>query len=250
MILPQILEAKAREVAEACAPRASLEEALRKPGLGVIGEIKRASPSRGAFAPHADPAAQLHLYEEGGAAAVSVVTDRTFFHGDPETLRALRPRTSLPLLRKDFLIHPLQVYESRLLGADAVLLLACALDQRSLRELLDLARSLGMEVLVEVHDEEELRRVLDTSARVLGVNNRDLRDFSVDLTTTRRLAEALDRLGGKDRVLVSESGVRSPEDAEKLARWGADGILVGEALMTDPDPTELLRRLRAAGGTP
>ena len=96
----------------------------------------------------------------------------------------------------------------------------------------------------------ELRRVLDTSARVLGVNNRDLRDFSVDLTTTRRLVEALDRLGGKDRVLVSESGVRSPEDAEKLARWGADGILVGEALMTDPDPTELLRRLRAAGGTP
>ena len=250
MILPRILEAKAREVAEVCAPRASLEEALRKPGLGVIGEIKRASPSRGAFAPQADPAAQLHLYEEGGAAAVSVVTDRTFFHGDPETLRALRPRTSLPLLRKDFLIHPLQVYESRLLGADAVLLLACALEQRALRELLDLARSLGMEALVEVHDEEELRRVLDTSARVLGVNNRDLRDFSVDLTTTRRLAEALDRLGGKDRVLVSESGVRSPEDAEKLARWGADGILVGEALMTDPDPTELLRRLRAAGGTP
>ena len=247
MILPRILETKAREVAEACAPRASLEEALRRPGLTVIGEIKHGSPSRGHFASQADPATQLRRYEAGGAGGVSVVTDRTFFHGDPETLRALRPLTSLPLLRKDFLVHPLQVYESRILGADAVLLLACALDSRTLTEFLDLARSLGMEALVEVHNEEELRRVLDTPARILGVNNRDLGDFSVDLRTTLRLAETLDRLGRGDRVLVSESGVRTPEDGALLARWGADGILVGEALMTAPDPTELLRRLRAAG---
>ena len=249
MILPRILETKAREVAEACAPRASLEEALRRPGLTVIGEIKHGSPSRGHFASQADPATQLRRYEAGGAGGVSVVTDRTFFHGDPETLRELRPLTSLPLLRKDFLVHPLQVYESRLLGADAVLL-ACALDPRTLTELLDLARSLGMEALVEVHNEEELRRVLDTSARILGVNNRDLGDFSVDLRTTLRLAETLDRLGRGDRVLVSESGVRTPEDGALLARWGADGILVGEALMTAPDPTGLLRRLRAAGEAP
>lgn len=247
MILERILERKRAQGEALRAPKRSLAAALARPGLSVIAEIKRASPSRGMIREDLDPADLLRRYEEGGADAVSVLTEREFFGGDPETLRALRPRTELPLLRKDFILDAGDIYQSLFLGADAVLLIAAALSDEALRELSALAATLGMETLVEVHDEEELLRALRTDAPLLGFNNRDLRDFSVDLGTTGRLLELLRRRepGGTRRV-VAESGVRTPSDAATLRDLGADGILVGEALVRSPDPAALIAALREA----
>jgi len=249
MILERILATKRREVAALRQPRRSLAKALARPGLAVVAEIKRASPSKGVIRYDLEPEALLAAYEAGGADAVSVLTDREYFSGDGEVLRALRARTELPLLRKDFLVDPLQLYESRFLGADAVLLIAAALeDPRELQHMLSLAAELGMEALVEVHTPEELLRVLDTDAAILGINNRDLRTFSVDLSVTERLLDLLRaREPGTKRLVVAESGVRSPEDARFLRRCGADAVLVGEALVRAAEPEWLLREFAEAG---
>jgi indole-3-glycerol phosphate synthase len=243
MILDRILKQKIEETAEITRPSSRMSDALRRGGLSVIGEIKRASPSRGVINGSVDPLKQLRLYEQGGADAVSILTDRSFFGGSTDDFRSLRPRTALPLLRKDFILTEVQVYESLFLGADALLLIAAALERKRFGELLSLAYSLGMEVIAEVHTDEELRSVLDTEAEIIGVNNRNLDDFTVDLRTTERLMETYrERAGG--RIIVSESGVRTEEDAAFLAGTGVDAVLVGEALMRSGDPSALIRSFR------
>ncbi len=248
MFLDRILQHKAEEIAELTAPRRTFSAALKRSGLSVIGEIKRASPSKGIINGGVDPLQQLRLYQQGGADAVSILTDRAFFGGGPEDFRALRARTELPLLRKDFLVSEVQIYESLFLGADALLLIAAARENERLEALLSLTYSLGMEAIVEVHTEEELYAVLETDATILGFNNRDLTTFAVDLRTTARLMAALRSSEGEgSRIVVAESGVRNEEDAGYLAESGVDAILVGEALMRASDPEETLRSFKRKG---
>jgi len=202
----------------------------------VIAEIKRASPSKGLLREDFDPAAIARSYEAGGAACLSVLTDRQFFQGAPEHLTAARAACALPVLRKDFMLEPYQVYESRALGADCVLLIAAALPLDAMRALEDVARELGMAVLVEVHDGAELEAALALRTPLLGVNNRNLRTFETRLETT---LELLQRIPG-ERIVVSESGILAPADAERLWRQGVGTYLVGEAFMRAEEPGEAL----------
>jgi indole-3-glycerol phosphate synthase len=219
--------------------------ALRGEEVAIIAEIKRASPSEGAIREgQFDPAAIARQYEDAGAAALSVLTDEEFFAGRLEYMTAAREACSLPVLRKDFIIDDYQLYEARAAGADAVLLIVAALRPAQLRDLLALTRSLGMSALVESHDEAELEIALESGAEVLGVNNRDLHTFEVDLGATERLAEMIP----DDRILVAESGVHTREDIEHLAAAGADAVLVGTALMRAEDPGEALRELTGVSG--
>lgn len=245
MILDRIVAEKEREIAAMRAPRASLFNALGAPGISVIAEIKKASPSKGVIAEDFDPRRQMEAYVQGGASAVSVLTDRSFFQGSGAILRDLYPGRTLPLLRKDFLIDPIQVEESYFLGADAVLLIAAILEGTRLKEMLGRVHSLGMEALVEVHDEAELYRALETQARVIGINNRNLKDFTVSLKTSERLISEMERLGARpgNRV-VAESGIASRADVVRLETAGADAILVGESLMRSPDPAGLIAELK------
>ncbi len=250
MILDRMVANKYREAEELIRPRTGLSEAIRRKGLSVIGEIKRASPSKGIINGAVDPLAQLRLYEEGGADAVSILTDKVFFGGSTEDFRLLRGKTSLPLLRKDFILSEVQVYESLFLGADALLLIAAVLPKAELKSLLQLSHSLGLEAIVEIHTEEELKSVLDLEPTLLGINNRNLDDFSVDLCTTERLLNRLTSIAGADCPLViSESGVSSEADAAWLAALGVDAILVGEALMRSENPAASLRAFKKAGRT-
>ena len=254
-VLDRILERKREEVAalragpgraelaaraaRAETPRGFARALVAGPSPRVVAEFKRASPSRGEIRPGADPAAIARDYAASGAAALSVITDREFFRGELADLRAARAACALPVLRKDFTIDPLQLFEARAEGADAALLIVAALADAQLRELLACARELGLDALVEVHDEPELERALAHGAALVGINNRDLRDFKTDVGVTRAL---LPRAAG--RVVVSESGLDSPEVVRALAAEGASAFLVGEALMRAPDPGAALRRLR------
>ncbi|MEA3399622.1 MAG: indole-3-glycerol phosphate synthase TrpC [Armatimonadota bacterium] len=215
--------------------------ALRGDEVRIIAEIKRASPSGGELVAEAefDPAETAITYQENGAAALSVLTDEAFFQGSLEHLEAAREATCIPVLCKDFILGEYQVYEARAAGADAVLLIAAALEPERLGELVALAEELGMAALVETHEEAELEAALDTGATVVGVNNRDLTSFEVDLAVTERLAPMVP----EDRVLVAESGVEGREDVERLAQAGADAALVGTSLMTADDPGRALRDL-------
>jgi indole-3-glycerol phosphate synthase len=244
MILDRIVKAKRNEIAGMKAGRGALEKELASPELTVIAEIKRASPSRGVIEKGLEPVERLEAYLRGGARAVSIVTDGSFFHGKAETLRELRAKTDLPILRKDFIIDPIQLYESRFLGADAVLLIASVLKKEGLLEMLEAAASIGLEALVEVHGEEELRMVLDTPAKLVGINNRDLSDFSVDLGVTERLMGLLRDLEPQSRRrIVAESGVASLDDALFLAQCGVDGILVGSYLVETMEPEGRIREI-------
>jgi len=245
MILEKIVAQKMSEIKELKKTRLSLFDALGTPGLSVIAEIKKASPSKGLIAEDFDPCGQLEKYEKGGAAAISVLTDRTFFQGSGSILLELRQRTNLPLLRKDFLIDPVQVEESYYLGADAVLLIAGILKGSSLEKMLDKTHDMEMEALVEVHDEEELCRVLRTSARIIGINNRNLADFSVDLGTSEKLVSLMENLGARSgKRLVAESGIFSRKDTAHLEKAGIDAVLVGESLMVSRNPAGLIRELK------
>ncbi|HHW14463.1 MAG TPA: indole-3-glycerol phosphate synthase TrpC [Firmicutes bacterium] len=256
--LTEILAVKQEEVAEARRrvseaalrdlprpPRRDFAAALRRERLAVIAEIKRASPSKGALAPGLDPARQAMAYERGGAAALSVLTDRRFFHGSLADLQAAREATALPILRKDFLLDPYQVVEAAVHGADAVLLIVAALGRSQLLELLAAAQEEGVAALVEVHTAEELAVAADAGAELLGINNRDLRTFAVDLNTTLRLLPQ----APPGALVVAESGVAGPVEAALLAGAGVDAVLVGEALVRSADPAGLIQALRAAGGT-
>jgi indole-3-glycerol phosphate synthase len=208
----------------------------------VIAEVKRRSPSKGGIAPDLDPAALARAYERGGAACLSVLTDVEFFGGSPEDLAAARAAVRVPVLRKDFTVSAHDVVDARLMGADAVLLIAAALDASELRDLHALARELGLDALVEVHDEPEVDAALAVDASLIGVNQRDLVTFEVDTARAVRLASRL-----PDGVVrVAESGITGPEDGAHLAEAGYHAVLVGESLVRSSDPVEAVRLLRHA----
>lgn len=233
------LSALKREISRLALPR-SLSSALTAgKGIEIIAEIKKASPSAGMIAGYIDPASVATDYEMGGAAAISVLTDQKFFAGDISFLSQVRRTVSLPVLRKDFLIDPYQVYEARAYGADAVLLIAAILEGEDLRSFLHLTHELGMEALVEVHDEAEILRVLETGARVIGINNRNLKDLTVSLETTFDLYSRIP--AGK--VVVSESGIKTRADILRLEKAGIQAVLIGETLMRAPDRVKALREL-------
>jgi indole-3-glycerol phosphate synthase len=216
----------------------------RTGGINIISELKKASPSRGVIRQEYAPAALAASLEEAGAAALSVLTEEDFFSGSLADLKEASRVTKIPILRKDFIVDPWQVWETRAAGADSFLLIAAILDDSSLRELLDLGRSLKMEALVEVHSREELKRALAAGARIVGVNNRDLRDFQVHVETSLELAEAIP----DDRIAVSESGLRSHNDLVRLQLAGFDAFLIGEQVMQSADPGTALRELREPTG--
>lgn len=223
------------------APRgARFEAELGMPDrVNVIAECKRRSPSRGVLAASYDPVRIATQYEQGGAAAISVLTEPTFFDGSLEHLAAVRKCAGIPLLRKDFIVDPYQLFEARAAGADAVLLIVAALEQRDLAALQSQASELGLATLVEVHDETELARAIDSGARVIGVNNRNLRTLTVDIEASDRLAPRIPR----DVIGVSESGLKSREELDRLAAAGYRAFLIGERFMTDPDPVGAIRQL-------
>jgi len=257
-ILQKILMRKAEEVAgrstalplrelsqraaTASAPRgftAAIEAKIRRGEAAVIAEIKKASPSQGVIRADFRPAEIAQSYERAGAACLSVLTDRDFFQGDDSHLQQARAAALLPVLRKDFIIDAYQVYEARVLGADCILLIAAALDDAQLQEFTGLAAHLGMDVLVEVHDADELELALALDTPLIGINNRNLRTFETTLSTTLDLLDNIPH----DRTVVTESGIHTPQDVALLRARGVHAFLVGEAFMRAPDPGAELARL-------
>ena len=257
MILDQIvadkrleLEASQRSLPLAEMQRMALEQpppldlalALRGDRLQLIAEVKKASPSRGVIRVDFNPVAIAQTYASNGAAAISVLTEAKYFQGSLNYLKGIRDSLGNerpPLLRKDFIFDPYQVYESRAYGADGLLLIVAILAPEKLGELLGLSHQLGMKCLVEVHNEKELEVALKSGAGIIGINNRDLSTFDVDITTTRRLRTFVPA----DRIVVSESGIKDRSDMERLAGWGVDAVLIGEALMAAPDIAARMREL-------
>jgi indole-3-glycerol phosphate synthase len=244
----EAIERRKREVpidvleAEAATARAvpgRFREALARSGIGVIAEFKRRSPSAGELRAGADVQAIAQAYERAGASAMSVLTEEANFAGSLDDLRAAKAACSIPILRKDFVVDPYQLYEARAAGADAVLLIVAALKDAQLASLHEQAQALGLDVLVEVHDAEELARAAAIGARIVGVNNRDLRDLSVDVRRTAQLRAQMPA----GALVVSESGIATREQVQELERQGVDAVLVGETLMRAPDPGEALANL-------
>lgn len=232
-----------RAMAAVAPPPRDFAAAIRAPGVSLIAECKKASPSKGLLVPDYDPVRIAKAYEKAGARAISVLTDTRHFQGTLAHLRDVREAVRLPVLRKDFIFHPYQVYEARVAGADAILLIAAVLGDGDLRELQLLARKLGMAVLVEVHTEAELARVLPLAPRLIGINNRDLQTFEVDFNNTTRLRALIP--GGVG--VVGESGLRTPEDVRAMARAGVDAVLIGETLVRSKDMAATTRAFVAAG---
>ena len=220
--------------------------ALRQPGVAVIAEVKRSSPSKGEIAEISDPAALAESYELGGASVVSVLTEKRRFGGSLADLDAVRARVDLPLLRKDFIVSSYQLWEARAHGADLVLLIVAALEQEALVSLLERAESLGMTPLIEVHDELELMRALDAGAKVIGVNARNLKTLEVDREVFNQLSPSIPA----GIVKVAESGIRGPRDLLAYAASGADAVLVGEGVVAGGDPRQAVADLVAAGAHP
>ncbi|MBN2309912.1 MAG: indole-3-glycerol phosphate synthase TrpC [Candidatus Hydrogenedentes bacterium] len=212
-------------------PADDFRAALRQPGISLIAEVKRASPSKGTFVADLDPVDLAALYEQAGARAISVLTDEKYFKGSLDDLIAVRQDVGIPCLRKDFIIDEYQIYEARAARADALLLITRILSDTQLSDYLALTHDLGMSALVETHNEEEIERALAAGAHIIGINNRDLATFSVDISTTLELKKLVP--GG--HVLVSESGIRTRDHVQLLEDGGIDAILVGEALVTSPD---------------
>jgi indole-3-glycerol phosphate synthase len=235
------LEARAAVLSPA---GARFEQALGAAGrVNVIAECKQRSPSKGVLSTSYDPAAIAGLYEKGGAAAISVLTEPTFFDGSLDHLQAVRRAVALPLLRKDFIVDEYQLFEARAAGADAVLLIVAALEQADLVRLQKRAWDLGLATLVEVHDDAELARAVDSGARVIGVNNRNLRTLAVDVDASYRLAAQIPR----GVIGVSESGLHSRQDLERLTAAGYRAFLIGERFMTDADPVAAIQKLIGIG---
>lgn len=207
--------------------------------INLIAEVKKKSPSKGIIRADFDPVQIANTYQENGAAAVSVLTDKHFFDGNLSYLSSIREAVNLPLLRKDFTIHPYHIFQARVAGADAVLLIVAVLTPDELKEYIEIAASLSLASLVEVHTEEELEIALDADAAIIGINNRDLRTFNTTLDTTFKLLELIP----EDKVVVSESGIYTRDDVEALREVGVNAILVGESLMRSPDIGEKVREL-------
>lgn len=257
MILDDILEHKAREVAdakarvpqellqhqaEAMGPARGFVKALREKsetGTAIIAEVKKGSPSKGIIREDFDPVAIARTYEAAGAACLSVLTDRKFFHGALSFLPQIAAAVKIPLLRKEFIIDPYQIYEARAAGADAILLIAAALDRKHLKEFSELAKKLGMDILLEVHNESEMEAALQLPVELIGINNRDLKSFVTDLGVTERLLRMVD----EDRLVVSESGINGRSDIARLQAAGAGAFLIGESLMREDDIAAKLRQL-------
>ena len=216
----------------------SFYEALKKEGLSIIGEFKKASPSMGNIHSRISFEERIAQYNQS-VDAISCLTEEDHFHGNIQYLEEIRKRSPLPIIRKDFIIEEYQVYEAKVIGADAILLIAAILKDEKIKILYELAYSLGLDVLLEVHNEEEMQRAMDLGAKIIGVNNRDLRDFTISLETTKRLNHYLEeRTGGKRPVLVSESGVTSADDIAFLKECQVDGILIGRSFMEAESPLE------------
>jgi indole-3-glycerol phosphate synthase len=235
-----------REACSSAPPPRDAYAALRAPGVGVIAEVKRASPSKGRLADIPDPADLAKEYAAGGARCVSVLTEARWFGGSLEDLSAVRAAVNIPVLRKDFIISSYQVHEARACGADIVLLIVAALDQNTLMGLLERVESLGMTALVEVHTEEEADRACAAGARVIGVNARNLATLEVDRSVFERIAPGL----SSAVVKIAESGVRGPHDLIRYAAAGADAVLVGEGLVTQKSPRDAVAELVTAGSHP
>ncbi len=255
-VLLEICEKKLAHISEQKAkiPEKELEESIKKlePARGfinaikkektrinIIAEVKKASPSAGIIREDFDPAAIAKIYEASGATCISVLTDVPYFQGSDKDLQVVKQATNLPVLRKDFMLDPYQITESRAIGADAVLLIMAALELDQARELEAKALSLGMDVLVEVHNEEELERSLKLKTRLIGINNRDLKTLKVDLTTTERLAEKI----LDTHILICESGIKTRDDIKRMLRCGVDGFLIGESLTREQDIGKALKNL-------
>lgn len=221
----------------------AFEKALAAPGLSVIAEVKKASPSKGLISPDFPYLSQAKAYEAGGAAAISCLTEPHYFLGKDAYLKEITGTVSIPVLRKDFTVDAYQIYQAKVLGASAVLLICAILPDDKLKSYLHIADSLGLSALVETHDETEIKRALDIGARVIGVNNRDLKTFRVDFDNAIRLRDMIP----DDVIYVSESGVKTADDAKQIADIGADAVLVGETLMRAPDPEQAVRELKSAG---
>lgn len=255
MILDEIVENKAIEVKaskrnfpldelkdqikDALAARDFFEAINPKGELKIISEVKHASPSKGIFREDFDPVQIARSYSEGGASAISVLTDEKYFKGSLNYLKSIRENVETPLLRKDFIIDPYQVYEARLYGADALLLIVASLEQSLLSDLLELTHSLGMNAIVEVHDEAELDRALDAKSRIIGINNRDLKTFDVDLNVSINLSAKV----GSDKIVIAESGIRSIDDIDNLRANGVHVFLIGETFMKAREPGRKLKEL-------
>lgn len=216
------------------------ERALKAPGMSFICEVKRASPSKGMIAEHFPYLEIAEEYERAGASAISVLTEPAYFKGDDRYLFEIAAKVAVPVLRKDFTVDPYQIYEAKILGASAVLLICALLDTKTIREWIKISGELGLSALVEAHNERELDSALEADAEIIGVNNRDLKTFHVDLETSLRLREFVP----KEKVFVAESGIHTPQDVRLLQGAGVDAVLVGEALMKSPDKKAMLDSLR------
>lgn len=231
-----------QKVALAQPPPLDLASALHGDDIKLIAEVKRASPSRGVIRANFDPVQIAQTYADNGAAAISVLTEPRYFHGSLNHLKVIRKALGnkrLPLLRKDFISDPYQIYESRAYGADSLLLIVAILTPEQLAELVRLSHELNMSCVVEVHHEAEVEIALRSQARIIGINNRDLKTFTVDLTITERLRSLIP----PDRIVVSESGINSRDDIAKLKKWGVDAVLAGESLMSAPDIAVKMKEL-------
>ena len=222
-------------------PPLDLASALRGDGIKLIDEVKKASPSRGIIRPDFNPVEIAQIYADNGASAISVLTETRYFHGSLNHLTDIRNTLNkkLPLLRKDFIFDPYQIYESRAYGADSLLLIVAILGEEKLQEMLKTSQELNMDCLVEVHNETELQIALRSGAAIIGINNRDLTTFTVDLTTTERLRPHIP----KDRIVVSESGIKDRGDMGKMREWGVDAVLIGESLLSAPNIAAKMKEL-------
>ena len=242
-----------RAFASVTPPPQDFYEALSGPGVSLIAECKKASPSKGLLVPDYDPLALAQTYARAGASAISVLTDKRHFQGSLEDLREIKEGMLagksagfgriVPVLRKDFIFHPYQIYESRVAGADALLLIVRVLSDSDLRDLLLLTQKLGMQALVEVHTEEEMVRALAAKPKIIGVNNRNLQTFEIDFENTARLRDMVP----DDIILVGESGIKNGQDVEKMAEIGVDAVLVGESLVRSKDIFRTVKSLVASG---
>lgn len=240
----EVLQLKEETIQESNRATISLFMAIQeKSPVGIIAEIKRASPSKGIINEKVDPVEQARLYEKNGAAAISVLTDSAFFKGSFQDLEAVRKAVNIPILCKDFIIDPVQIQRAKQAGADAILLIVAALSKEELYRLYEVAKLYGLEVLVEVHDEQELQIAMDLGAKLIGINNRNLKTFQVDLKTTERLAKG----AGNHHILISESGIVTSDDVNRVVKAGAKGILVGETLMRAENLEATFHKLSLVG---